>query len=598
VKGGGVPVAGVPFDPEVEYNGIWYPICEQGFENVLDGAVTLCKLVGLGQGSQTLGPFPRFYNDRPGMQIGSCWADEPLDQCSKGNNHWGELEMLCNTSRKLSVTCKRVPLTVTFNLPSQIAQSIGGRSIPGTIPGCNGYRCGVDHDYCQCGSTTKPLCNGEYPQGTPNQNTDGWCKLASSLSWLETAFVNRTTWNDYPALSPDTALRTVAALFLDQFKGPCTATTNTTNPYQGTSVGTYNKYGNIMLHELTTTAQQDRDCCAACTANPECEFWVVKTNPYIECLLLKDKVDVGGWAGGQPWLRSAWRAPDVIAGTECIHRCTRWDCKLSPIPCTLLNALNLADVDRLSLTDSKVLITFKDDIGEAEVLSTVNAYNEAVLRGEVHFTTTIGTLSSDGAWVEPATTTTVFHRTPTRTASDEVDSGAINQGVPYGATAYRRYVEGNYNANGGNGEGTKYSGLNVYVRNAHAYNQVATGTKCSSTDSSKQATCSNGDAGNCGQTTLAQCADECTNADECTHFSHLDPSGSDTCIICRELPDESWSGSTTYSVSAAGSGSGPSSESDNHFEIDLEVSLGSWSGSAMRTPGTALKPTEAWGKRK
>ena len=48
--------------------------------------------------------------------------------------------------------------------------------------------------------------------------------------------------------------------------------------------------------------------------------------------------------------------------------------------------------------------------------------------------------------------------------------------------------------------------------------------------------------------TLGQCFDECINAENCTHFSHLNPSGSGTCIICRELPDEAWTGSTTYSV--------------------------------------------------
>ena len=95
--------------------------------------------------------------------------------------------------------------------------------------------------------------------------------------------------------------------------------------------------------------------------------------------------------------------------------------------------------------------------------------------------------------------------------------------------------------------------LSVCCNPHHVYDQVATGTKCSLSDSSKRAMCSNGNAGNCGPMTLAQCTDECINAGDCTHVSHLDPSGSDTCIICREFPDERgalYSRSTTYSVSA------------------------------------------------
>ena len=80
------------------------------------------------------------------------------------------------------------------------------------------------------------------------------------------------------------------------------------------------------------------------------------------------------------------------------------------------------------------------------------------------------------------------------------------------------------------------------------YGQVATGTKCSYTNQAKRATCSDGSAGNCGPMTLGQCLNECINAGDCTHFSQLNPSGSGTCMICRELPDEEWPGSTTYSV--------------------------------------------------
>jgi len=194
------------------------------------------------------------------------------------------------------------------------------------------------------------------------------------MNWFAQNFPDRSTWYDYPVLSPETALRTIASQFFNQFKGPCTAASTSTNPYWGTMIATSSPQG-------ATVGQQDDDCCAKCTANPLCEFWVIGQ---LTCFLYKNKFDASWSTAGY---RSAWRSTH--------------NCATNPTSCTLLTALDIADVDMLSLSRSKVVVTFKDDVGEAEITTTVNAYNQALLSGVV-YTTTIGTPDSDGAWVVPA----------------------------------------------------------------------------------------------------------------------------------------------------------------------------------------------------
>ena len=67
-------------------------------------------------------------------------------------------------------------------------------------------------------------------------------------------------------------------------------------------------------------------------------------------------------------------------------------------------------------------------------------------------------------------------------------------------------------------------------------------TKCSYSDRSRRAACSNGNVGSCGQLTLSECYAECSASESCAYFSYLDPDPSTTCLLCKSLPDEPWSG--------------------------------------------------------
>ena len=85
--------------------------------------------------------------------------------------------------------------------------------------------------------------------------------------------------------------------------------------------------------------------------------------------------------------------------------------------------------------------------------------------------------------------------------------------------------------------------------NAELYQIASTRTKCSYTDQSKRAPCSNGNVGNCGAMPRSACYEECLSSAECTHFSHESPDQTGVCILCTVAPDEAWDEGVHVAVS-------------------------------------------------
>ena len=73
--------AGDIFIPEVFYKGEFYPICRWDWDFNNEGARTVCKSLGFKSGSfvgSSKGPSKQQY----AMPVGSCFRDQPLDECT------------------------------------------------------------------------------------------------------------------------------------------------------------------------------------------------------------------------------------------------------------------------------------------------------------------------------------------------------------------------------------------------------------------------------------------------------------------------------------------------------------------------------------
>jgi hypothetical protein len=87
---------GVPFSPEVYFDGSYHPVCALGFSDNNEGATTLCQSLGLpilqyegdavthGTVQRTNMPY-----EVDAMPVGTCLAGEALDSCTAGDNAFG-----------------------------------------------------------------------------------------------------------------------------------------------------------------------------------------------------------------------------------------------------------------------------------------------------------------------------------------------------------------------------------------------------------------------------------------------------------------------------------------------------------------------------
>eukprot|EP00937_MAST-01D_sp_MAST-1D-sp2_P000414 g414.t1 len=84
--GGHGVLVGEEFQPEVQYNGEWYPICGHYFWDDNIGATTVCQALGFPAGTMRR---TRATFTKDSMPVGRCRAGEALDSCTFGGNAWG-----------------------------------------------------------------------------------------------------------------------------------------------------------------------------------------------------------------------------------------------------------------------------------------------------------------------------------------------------------------------------------------------------------------------------------------------------------------------------------------------------------------------------
>jgi hypothetical protein len=108
---------GVPFTPEVYYDGAYHPVCAVGFANNSDGATTVCRSLGLpilqyGGDALLYGTVRRtnMPYEVDAMPVGTCLAGEALDSCTAGGNSFGNFayeDYSCGTGAPvgLEISC-------------------------------------------------------------------------------------------------------------------------------------------------------------------------------------------------------------------------------------------------------------------------------------------------------------------------------------------------------------------------------------------------------------------------------------------------------------------------------------------------------------
>ena len=98
--GGETVKGGKPFHPELEYQGSWYPVCENYFNTNDFGATIVCKTLGFTAGTfkkKQSNPAHRasgYTFNVNAMPVGKCDnADQDLDQCKFRNvQRFGEID--------------------------------------------------------------------------------------------------------------------------------------------------------------------------------------------------------------------------------------------------------------------------------------------------------------------------------------------------------------------------------------------------------------------------------------------------------------------------------------------------------------------------
>ncbi len=86
--GGQAPLADVPFIPEIEHDGSYYPVCGIGFADNDEGASALCRRMGYNYGGNAIHTNAIYAKDA--MPIGKCNPGEGVESCSAGGNAYGD----------------------------------------------------------------------------------------------------------------------------------------------------------------------------------------------------------------------------------------------------------------------------------------------------------------------------------------------------------------------------------------------------------------------------------------------------------------------------------------------------------------------------
>jgi hypothetical protein len=86
--GGQAPLGDVPFTPEIEHDGSYYPMCGIGFADNDEGAIALCRRMGYNYGGKAIRTNEIYAKDA--MPIGKCNPGEGVESCSAGGNAYGD----------------------------------------------------------------------------------------------------------------------------------------------------------------------------------------------------------------------------------------------------------------------------------------------------------------------------------------------------------------------------------------------------------------------------------------------------------------------------------------------------------------------------
>ena len=86
--GGQAPLGDVPFTPEIEHDGSYYPVCGIGFADNDEGASALCRRMGYNYGGKAIRTHAIYAKDA--MPIGRCNPGEGVESCSAGGNAYGD----------------------------------------------------------------------------------------------------------------------------------------------------------------------------------------------------------------------------------------------------------------------------------------------------------------------------------------------------------------------------------------------------------------------------------------------------------------------------------------------------------------------------
>ena len=86
--GGQPPLGDVPFTPEIEHDGSYYPVCGIGFADNDEGASALCRRMGYNYGGKAIST--NAIHAKDAMPIGRCNPGEGVESCSAGGNAYGD----------------------------------------------------------------------------------------------------------------------------------------------------------------------------------------------------------------------------------------------------------------------------------------------------------------------------------------------------------------------------------------------------------------------------------------------------------------------------------------------------------------------------
>ena len=86
--GGHEIVGDLPFTPEIEYDGSYYPVCGNSFWDNHEGATAICRHAGFQFGGRVIRTNAAYATNA--MPVGKCKMGEDIESCTGGYNAFGD----------------------------------------------------------------------------------------------------------------------------------------------------------------------------------------------------------------------------------------------------------------------------------------------------------------------------------------------------------------------------------------------------------------------------------------------------------------------------------------------------------------------------